>query len=113
MQVMIIKPSGSTQKADIPNSLKDLQETVGGGIETITLSSGRVMIIGADSKTREHYVNEMATMLARDTIGPLDYIAGTAIIANVYGDEFTDLSNGDCVRIFRKMFETSRAGVEE
>lgn len=70
---------------DIPNTLEDLQATVGGYIETVTIASDAVIICNEEG--RLHGLPHNCRVFGVDFVGPI-------LIAGVDEDEFTDLDSG-------------------
>jgi len=91
MKVIIKRPCDQFgEEATIPNTLKALQEAVGGYIETVTLDNGVVLICNEEGKLRDMPYN----FTHRQMFGaiPLQYpIFGTVIACGVDGDEFADI----------------------
>lgn len=91
----IIKPPGQpTVIQEVENSLKALQELVGGYIEPVCLPGGICMI-----------VNEEGKLLGLEPNFPLerDLIVGTAVFVGVDGDQFCGLSPAQQEYIRRMM----------
>ena len=70
--------------ANIPNTLEAMQKIVGGDIETLTLSSGYVLVMNALGK-----LIGLPRMLKFYT-GSID---GTVIMTRAEGDRFVSLTN--------------------
>ena len=91
MKVIIKRPCDQFgEEATIPNTLKALQETVGGYIETVTLDNGVVLICNEEGKLRDMPYN----FTHRQMFGaiPLQYpIFGTVIACGADGEEFADI----------------------
>lgn len=67
---------------DVENTLKGLQNIVGGPIETLYIESGLVMVVNAEGKL---------WMLPKNfKIFDRDIIVGTAMITGTCGDDFAD-----------------------
>jgi len=81
----------------VSDSLKNLQNTVGGYIETVTLDNGLVLICNEEGRLRNmpynftlrflHYFNPTDAVEVR----PYQMIFGTVIACGVDGDEFADI----------------------
>ena len=67
---------------NISNTLANLQNTVGGYIETITIRDGLVIVCNEEGKLKG---------LAPNFKIPGDEIVGTVIICGTEGEEFTDI----------------------
>ena len=91
MKIIIKRPCDQFgEEATIPNTLRALQKTVGGYIETVTLDNGVVLICNEEGKIRDMPYN----FTHRQMFGaiPLQYpIFGTVIACGVDGDEFADI----------------------
>ena len=66
---------------NISDSLENLQKTVDGPIETVSLMSGAVLIVNEEGKLRGLEPNFRI---------PGDLIVGTVAVLGTKGDEFTD-----------------------
>ena len=74
----------------ISDSLKNLQNTVGGYIETVTLNNGVVLICNEEGKLMDMPYN--FTLRRIHGIIPIhNPIFGTVIACGVEGDEFADI----------------------
>lgn len=81
----------------VSDSLENLQKTVGGYIETVTLDNGVVLIVNEEGRLRNmpynftlrflHYFNPTDAVEVR----PHQMIFGTVIACGVEGDEFADI----------------------
>ena len=78
-------PGCAPEPRDIPNTLEDLQATVGGYIETVTIASDAVIICNEEG--RLHGLPHNCRVFGVDFVGPI-------LIAGVDEDEFTDLDSG-------------------
>ena len=82
----VIAPDGAVDTISLPidtdESVKRLQEIIGGYIEGVPLPEGRYMIFNENGKDKPHCINEMATSIAREaeSIQADDYIAGVAVV---------------------------------
>ena len=84
----------------ISDSLENLQKTVGGYIETVTLDNGVVLIVNEEGRLRNmpynftlrflHYFNPTDAVEVR----PHQMIFGTVIACGADGDEFADIPIG-------------------
>lgn len=96
--VIIKEPGRVPRHVNISNTLENLQKTVGGYIETVTLRSDLVVICDEEGriKGKPHCCN----------IGGVDF-CGTVILAGVDGDEFADIpcGYGDFKRLFPQLWE--------
>lgn len=96
--VIIKEPGRVPRHVNISNTLENLQKTVGGYIETVTLCSDLVVICDEEGriKGKPHCCN----------ICGVDF-CGTVILAGVDGDEFADIpcGYGDFKRLFPQLWE--------
>ena len=96
--VIIKEPGRVPRHVNISDTLENLQKTVGGYIETVTLCSDLVVICDEEGriKGKPHCCN----------IGGVDF-CGTVILAGVDGDEFTDIpcAFADFKRLFPQLWE--------
>ena len=83
MKVVYKAPGAAPEIRDIPNTLKELQETVGGYIETVTIATDAVIICNEEGRIRGLPHN--CRFCGIDLCGPI-------LIAGYSGDEFTSLS---------------------
>ena len=82
ISVIIKEPGRIPRHVNISDTLENLQKTVGGGIETVTICTDFVIICDKDSrnKGKEH----CCTICGRD-------FCGTVIMCAADEDEFCDL----------------------
>lgn len=89
MQATVILPNGEVDSIPLLQEdaarMRQLQELVGGHIETVSLPGERCMVINENGKDGPHMINNSATALAHEAqaIMPSDYIAGVAVILPV------------------------------
>lgn len=96
--VIIKEPGRVPRHVNISSTLENLQKTVGGYIETVTIASDCVVICDEEGRIKgKEYCC---------TICGVDFV-GTVIIAGVDGDEFADvpLSFADAKRLFPRLWE--------
>jgi len=79
VRVVIFEPDKPGRITEINNTLKDMQEIVGGYIETITLAGSTVIVCNEEGITLE---------LPENRLG----IYGTFFICRVKGDKFVGLA---------------------
>lgn len=96
--VLIKEPGGKPRHVNISDTLENLQKTVGGYIETVTLVSDLTVIC-----------DEEGWMKGKPyccTIYGVDF-CGTVVICGVDGEEFADLPViwDDMKRMFPKLWE--------
>ena len=102
ISVLIKEPGGKPRHVNIENTLKNLQRTVGGYIETVSLTSsfGKHLVI---------ICNEEGKLLGLEPNVMLfgELFVGTIIIAGVKDDEFCDLPYGwkDMKLLFPELWE--------
>ncbi|MDO4750120.1 MAG: DUF3846 domain-containing protein [Eubacteriales bacterium] len=82
ISVLIKDPGKKPRHVNIENSLKNLQSTVGGYIETVTISEDAVIICNEEGR--------LQGLPYCCTICGVDFV-GTVVIAGVAGEEFADL----------------------
>ena len=86
MQATVILPNGEVDSIPLLQEdaarMRQLQELVGGHIETVSLPGERCMVINENGKDGPHMINNTATAIAHEAqaIMPSDYIAGVAVI---------------------------------
>ena len=79
----LYKPvNGAWEMREIPNTLKALQETVGGYIETVTLRDGSVVICDEEGKLKGKKINAI--------INGIPFV-GDLIVCGTKGAEFCGL----------------------
>ena len=86
MQATVILPNGEVDSIPLLQEdaarMRQLQELVGGHIETVSLPGERCMVINENGKDGPHMINHTATAIAHEAeaIMSSDYIAGVAVI---------------------------------
>ena len=86
MQATVILPNGEVDSIPLLQEdaarMRQLQELVGGHIETVSLPGERCMVINENCKDGPHMINNTATAIAHEAqaIMPSDYLAGVAVI---------------------------------
>ncbi len=91
MKVIIKRPCDQFgEEATIPNTLKALQEAVGGYIETVTLDNGVVLICNEEGKLRDMPYNFTLRRI-RGVVTVQNAIFGTVIACGADGDKFADI----------------------
>ena len=86
IEASMILPNGEVDSISLleeeAGRLRQLQELVGGYIETVSLPGERCMVINENGKDGPHMINNTATAIAHEaqSIMPSDYIAGVAVI---------------------------------
>ena len=95
ISVLIKDPGKNPRHVHIENSLKNLQTTVGGYIETVTLADDAVIICNEEGRLQG--LPYCCTICGVDLVG-------TVVIAGVAGEEFADLP-GD-FKSWKKMFRS-------
>lgn len=96
--VLIKEPGRTPRHVNISDTLENLQKTVGGYIETVTLCSGFVVICDEEGRLKgKPYCC---------TISGVDFV-GTVILCGIDGDEFADLPVGwkDMKRLIPGLWE--------
>ena len=82
MRVIYKAPGCPPEPRDIPNTLEELQATVGGYIETVTLAADAAIICNEEGRLLGLPRN--CRFLGLDFVGPI-------LVVGVDEDEFTDL----------------------
>lgn len=82
IRVMIKEPGEVPYMKTIKNDLRELQEIVGGSIETFSIGDGMTIICDEEGKLKNR---EFSFVWGRVVF------VGTCIFCGVDGDEFTDL----------------------
>lgn len=82
MRVIYKAPGGKPEIRDIPNTLEELQESVGGYIESCTFTTDATVICNEEGRLRGLPYN--CRFLGVDFVGPI-------LVVGIEGDEFTDL----------------------
>lgn len=82
MRVIYKAPGCRPEPWDIPNTLEELQATVGGYIETVTLAKDAAIICNEEGRLLGLPYN--CRFWGVDFVGPI-------LVVGVDGDEFTDL----------------------
>ena len=96
----IIKPPGQPAfTREIENSLKALQDLVGGYIEPVRLSGGICMIVNEEGKLQNLPVNQTATDLSA---AYNDVIVGNAILLGTTDEDFIGLTERAAQNIMKK-----------
>lgn len=82
MRVIYKASGGKPEIRDIPNTLEELQESVGGYIESCTFATNATVICNEEGRLRGLPYN--CRFLGVDFVGPI-------LIVGIDGDEFADL----------------------
>lgn len=93
IKVIIKQPGREPYVTNISNTLDNLQKTVGGYIETVTLCSDLVVICNEEGRLRGLPRN-------CDVLG-VDFV-GTIVFARIDGDEFCDIPCD--YQVFKQIF---------
>jgi len=92
MKVIIKRPCDQFgEETTIPNTLKALQEAVGGYIETVTLDNGVVLICNEEGKLRDMPYNFTVRRMIHNFLPVSNPIFGTVIACGTEGDVFADI----------------------
>jgi len=91
MTAFEIKP-GLSHAIEIDDTLKALQDHVGGYIETVQIADEFTMIIDEDCKLKGLDENILATKIFRYYVHTADFIVGSALIVGTHEDEFVSLT---------------------
>lgn len=91
MKVIIKRPCDQFgEEATIPNTLKALQEAVGGYIETVTLDNGVVLICNEEGRIRGMPYNFTLRRVYENAYGQF-LVFGTVIACGADGDQLADI----------------------
>lgn len=98
VSVIIKHPGRVPYKTAISPTLKNLQATVGGYIETVTIAEDCAIICNEEGRMIGMPYN--CNVMGIDFVGPIVFVG-------VDGEEFSDLriSFGDFKRMFRRLWE--------
>ena len=94
MKVIYKAPGCDPELRDIPNTLEELQATVGGYIETLSLCSDLCVICNEQGRLLGMEYN--LKFLGVHFVGPI-------ILAGVDGEEFCDLDPESCGEVMRAL----------
>jgi hypothetical protein len=85
-EAILYKTDGTSQPIKPQDGRKfglaELQQMVGGYIEVIYLSEGRLMVLNEEGKLRGLPVNAKATAVALPFLGEGDFIVGDALVCD-------------------------------
>ncbi len=96
IKALVKDPGKAPEIVEVDNSLKGLQELIGGYIEVVTKIPGQlVMLVDEEGKMKSLPVNFMDSQLD-------DFIVGRAVFLGEAGEEFTDVPED----IAQNMIET-------
>ena len=91
MKVIIKRPCDQFgEETTIPNTLRALQEAVGGYIEAVTLDNGVVLICNEEGKIRDMPYNFTLRRM-RGVVTIQNAIFGTVIACGAEGDQLADI----------------------
>ena len=72
MKDLLIKPDGVIEEVDTPDNraytLKEMQKIVGGYVQLVYLSKGRVMMVDEEGLYKNYKYNEKASKMAGQSI---------------------------------------------
>ena len=84
MKILVVEPNRRPRRADIPHTLKDMQQVVGGYIQAIYPYDDLVAIVcDEEGKLKGYDLNRY--------IQGVDVIAGTFFVCGLGEEDFTDL----------------------
>jgi hypothetical protein len=78
----------------VSDTLENLQKTVGGYIETVTLDNGVVLICNEEGKLRDMPYNFTVRRMIHNFLPVSNPIFGIVIVCGADGDEFADVPIG-------------------
>lgn len=88
MRVLYKEPGKVPEEREIPNELKDLQNLVGGYIETVRVADSAVLIMNEEGKLRGLEPNFILGAIG-------DIIVGPVVIVGTDGEDFCSLTSHD------------------
>ena len=101
MKILIVEPRHRPRRADIPHTLKDMQQLVGGYIEIIRpFDDPVVLVCDEEGKLKGYELN-------RSIVGK-DIIAGTFFLAGIAEEDLTDLPD-DMAEKYEAVFKSPQA----
>ena len=99
MKILIVEPMRHPRRADIPNTLRSLQNTVGGYIQAIYPYDDPIAVVCNEEGKLE------GLELNRYIPEAMDIIAGTFFICGLGEEDFTDLPD-DLADKYEKLFHS-------
>ena len=104
VSVIIKRPGGKPYKTNISVSLKNLQNTVGGFIEIVTLCEYEGITFIVNARGLSHGLLYNCTVCGVE-------LYGTVIVIGVKGDEFDDIpiTLAQAKKLFPQMWEDGRS----
>lgn len=102
IHVLIKEPGKNPRSVNISNSLENLQKTVGGYIETVTIAEDFLVICNKEGRLRR--------LPWCCEICGVDFV-GTIILCGIEGEEFGDIpiTYQDAKRVLASLWEGKRA----
>ncbi len=101
MKVLIVEPRQRPRRVEIPHTLRDMQQTVGGYIEIVQpFDDPVVLVCDEEGKLKGYELN-------RAIVGK-DIIAGTFFLAGIDGEDLTDLPD-DLAEKYEALFRSPQA----
>lgn len=103
MRILIVEPGQPPRRADIPHTLRDMQQTVGGYIEIIRPFDDPVALVcDEEGKLKGYELNR--------AIAGVDIIAGTFFLAGIGEEDLTDLPD-EMVEKYEAVFRSPQVFV--
>ncbi len=103
MNILIVEPGKHPYLADIPHTLEDMQQVVGGHIEIVCpFTDPVVLVCDEEGKLKDYEPNRL--------IPGLDIIAGTFFLAGIDDDDLADIPE-DLVPKYERIFGAPQAFV--
>ncbi len=103
MKILIVEPGQPPRRADIPHTLRDMQQTVGGYIEIIRPFDDPVALVcDEEGKLKGYELNRAIT--------GVDIIAGTFFLAGIGEEDLTDLPD-EMVEKYEEVFRSPQVFV--
>ena len=101
ISVLLLEPGKVAKPTLVNNTLKDMQQLVGGNIEVLSLPSGCQLVCNEDGK----FLTLPQNRALKDEAGKVvDVLVGTCFICGAKGDEFISLTP-DQMKQFKKEFQ--------
>ena len=96
MKILIVEPGQPPRRADIPHTLREMQQVVGGYIEIIHPFDDPVALVcDEEGKLKGYELNRL--------IPGVDVIAGTFFVCGIDTEDFADLPD-DMAEKYEKFF---------
>ena len=97
IRVLYVQPGKYPEERTIPNTLKALQELVGGDIECCYPWRDRACVVC-------NSCGKIDGLTPNRMLGPADYLAGSFLVCAFYSEDFVSLSDKQ-IKQYEKLFE--------